>query len=240
MGTRLLTCPVPSFYDSRQLVMTNRTVVLSTSQTAILAPKGESMNSIKRLFRIFDNGVIFKWIVVALFVLSALLCLIYTVLLDYSFLKQLKDASFFLGTGLVILALGTLLACLIQVAILLYRGAYEVSRIRESHYSIMSLFAKALRATSESVMFYFVILAPIACLATWLGGTYIVALLPFPGMQSAGGAFLAGLLVLLTLIALALGQLFMSYFVAEMVEMIPAIAGDVAAIRSAKEGRKGA
>jgi hypothetical protein len=201
------------------------------------------MNSIKRLFRVFDDGAVFKWIVVVLFALCALATLFKAVKQDYAVLKLLKHASFFDGVGWIVLAGGFLLASLFQVAILLYRGTYEVSQIKLPRYSLLALVAKAIRALSESYLLLYLVLAPFGCLATWLGGLDVIANIPFPNFTPwavliARNAFFTGLYVLVFGIALALGQLVVSYFVAEFIEAFSAIATDVAAIRQGKEGKR--
>jgi hypothetical protein len=208
------------------------------------APRKEAvMESIKRLFRVFDEGAFFKWIIVVLFALGALLTLIIAVKLDFRLLKLLKSSSFFDGVGWIVLAGGVLLACLVQIAILLFRGSYEISRIRQPRYSIIALFAKSIRAISESYLLRYIILAPFACLATWLGGLDVRSRAPFPFLSDSSylltySTFLSGLVVLVFGVVLALAQLIVAYFVAELIELLPAIASDVAAIRQSKNSPK--
>jgi hypothetical protein len=207
-------------------------------------PRKEAvMESIKRLFRVFDEGAFFKWIVVVLFALGALLTLLSAIALDIRLLKLLKRASFFDGVGWIVLAGGVLLACLAQIAILLFRGSYEISKIRQPRYSLLSLFSKSIRAVSESYLLLYIIIAPFACLATWLGGLDVLPRVPYPVFSAAiffltESTFLSGLIVFVYGVALALAQLFIAYLVAELIELLPAIAADVASIRQSKNSGK--
>ncbi|MBN2371559.1 MAG: hypothetical protein JXO72_13845 [Vicinamibacteria bacterium] len=201
------------------------------------------MESIKRLFRVFDEGAFFKWIIVVLFALGALLTLLNAAALDFRLLKLLKHSSFFNGVGWIVLSGGVLLACLAQIAILLFRGSYEISRVRQPRYSILALIAKSIRAVSESYLLLFGILAPFACLATWFGGLEVLPKVPYPIFSAAiffitENVFLSGLLVFVYGIVLALAQLVAAYCVAELIDLMPAIAGDVAAIRQSKNSVK--
>jgi hypothetical protein len=193
------------------------------------------MDVLKKAFQPFDDGFIFKWIVVALFVLSAVAAILNALALDYGLLRFLGEAKFLAGVAMLVLAGAMLLASLAQAAILLYRGAWEVLCLKAEKYSLVRLFSKVLRVAGEAYFLFFIVLAPGGCLAVWLGGTDLVGQVPMPGLREASGAFMGGLLVLVLGILLAAAQLFVAYFLAEVVELIASIANDVAALRKARE-----
>jgi hypothetical protein len=193
------------------------------------------MDVLRKVFQPFDDGFIFKWIVVVLFVLSALAAILNALALDYGLLRNLAEAKFLTGVAMLVLAGAMLLASLAQALILLYRGAWEVLCLKAERYSLVRLFSKALRVIGEAYFLFFVVIAPGGCLAVWLGGTELLGQVPIPGLREASGAFMGGLLVLVLGILLAAAQLFVAYFLAEVVELLASIAGDVAALRKARE-----
>jgi hypothetical protein len=193
------------------------------------------MDLLKKVFQPFDDGFIFKWIVVALFVLSAVAATLNALALDYGLLRFLGEAKFLAGVALLVLAGAILLASLAQASIVLYRGAWEVICLKAEKHSLVRLFARVLRVAGEAYFLFFIVLAPGGCLAVWLGGTDILGQVPMPGLRETSGAFMGGLLVLVLGILLAAAQLFVAYFLAEVVELLASIANDVAALRKARE-----
>jgi len=196
------------------------------------------MKALRRFFGVFDEGIVFKWIVVGLFVLEALLLLIFGVRSAYGLLRMLGDVKFLAGLGAVILVLGLLLATLLALAIVGYRGVYEVAKKKAERYSPLALWAKVLRVNGEATLFYLLVLGPAGCLATWLSSGRLARFLPFPPAFMATGTFSLGLAVLLGGILYAALIVFVAYLVAEVFELLPAVAADVTAIRAAKGSKK--
>jgi hypothetical protein len=194
------------------------------------------MDALRRFFRVFDQGVVFKWIVVCFFVLEGVLLLLVNVLWAYRLVRLLGDARFLEGVGAVVLALALLLAAFLAIVILAYRGAYATATVRAEKYSLLSLVARALRANGEAALFYLLVLAPAGCLATWLSEARLTGRLPFPPAYEAAGTFLLGVGVLLGGILYALVLAFLGYLVAEVCDILHGLAGDVAAIRASKAG----
>jgi hypothetical protein len=192
------------------------------------------MELFKKLFRPFDDGSIFKFIVVLLFVLGALAALLNAAVMDFNLLRMLKEARFLMGMAVIVLAAAIALASLGQALVLAFRGAAEVLLQRDEKYSLVRLFAKVLRTAGESYFLFLLLLSPGGCLAIWLGGADIASLIPVPGAEAAGGTFLAGLFLLVAGVLVGPAQLFVTYLVAELVELLASIANDVSAMRAAK------
>jgi hypothetical protein len=192
------------------------------------------MDALRRFFRLFDEGAVFKWILVSLFVLEALLLLIHSLRRAYGLLRTLGEARFLDGLAAVILALAVLLGLLLALLVLLYRGAFEVASLRSQNYSVLSLFAKSLRVNGEAALFFLVVLAPAGCLAIWLSSGALSGFLPFAPILFSSSTFLAGLVALVGGILHALLFVFVAYLAAEICDWLPAVAADIATIRASK------
>jgi hypothetical protein len=182
----------------------------------------------------FDDGVIFKWIVVALFAIEALVVVVYGLHSTWQLLRLLGDVKFLVGLAILVYVIALLVATLLAVIILGYRGVYEAANRQAAKFSVLSLWAKVLRVNGEAALFYLIFLAPAGCLAIWLSGATLTDFLPFPPAFMATGTFSLGVAVLLGGLLHALVIVFLAYLVAEICELLPAIGADVAAIRAAK------
>jgi hypothetical protein len=195
------------------------------------------MDAVRRIFRVFDDGVVFKWLVVCLFALEALIVIVSSLGSSYRLLRLLRDVRFLEGLADVILVGAFLLAALLVVVILSLRGVAEVITWQGPKYSPLSLCAKVLRVNGEASLLWLLVLAPAGCLAAWLSGGQLIGVLPFSLAYSTSGTFLVGVAVLLSGLLYALLTCFLAYLLAEILDWIPAVAANVAAIRNAKSGR---
>lgn len=193
------------------------------------------MDALRRFFGMFDQGVIFKWIVVVLFVIQALVMIVFGLHSVYRLLRLLGDVKFLAGVAVLVLVAALLLATLVAVVILGYRGVYEIAARKDARYSVLALGAKVLRVDGEAAFFYLVILAPFGCLATWLSSAGLTHYLPFPPAYVASSTFWIGLSVLLGGILYGVVLVFLAYLVAELLDLLPAIGANVAAIRASKK-----
>jgi hypothetical protein len=196
------------------------------------------MEALRRFFRMFDEGSVFKWIVVCLFVLQGLALLVTNLRTCYYLVRQLGDVTFLVGLAAVILVLALLLSTLLVLAILGFRGVYDVATRQAESYSPLSLWAKVLRVDGEAALFYLLVLAPAGCLATWFSSAGMMRYLPFPPAYAASSTFGLGLAVLLGGILWGFVLVFAAYVVAEILDLLPAIAGDVAVIRASKASHR--
>lgn len=192
------------------------------------------MDAVRRLFRVFDDGRIFKWIVVCLLALQGLVLATVNVHTSYLLVRRLGDVTFLVGLAAVILVLALLLATLLALVVLGLRGIAEVVAHKAERYSPLALCARVLRVDGEAALFYLLVLAPAGCLVTWLSGAALAVYLPFPPAYAASGTFFFGLAVLLGGALWAVVLVFAAYLLAELLELLPAVAGDVAAIRASK------
>ena len=195
------------------------------------------MDAVRRLFRVFEDGIVLKWLVVCLFALEALMVIVSSLSSSYRLLRLLRDLRFLEGLADLILVGAFLLAALLVVATLALRGIAEVIGWRRPRYSPLSLCAKVLRVNGEASLFCLVVLAPAGCLATWLSSGEFLGSLPFSLTYSPSGTFLIGVAVLLSGLLYALLTFFGAYLLAEVFDWLPAVAADLAAIRSAKPAR---
>ncbi len=196
------------------------------------------MEAVRRFFRAFDQGHIFKWIVVCLLILQGLVLLAVTVRALYYLLRGLTDVTFLYGAATVVLVLATLLAMLLALAVIVLRGVIEVARLQAERYSTLSLWAKLLRVDGEAALFYLLPLAPAGCVVTWLSSAGLTHALPFSPAWSPSGTFFLGVAVLVGGILWALVSVFLAYVLAEILEFIPTITADLAALRAAKTSKK--
>jgi len=195
------------------------------------------MDAVRRFFRVFDDGIVFKWLVVCLFVIEALIVVVASLTSSYRLLRLLRDLRFLEGLADVILVGAFLLGALLMVVILALRGVFEVVGWQASTYSPLSLCAKVLRVNGEASLFCLLVLAPAGCLAAWLSGPDLIGALPFSLAYSTTGTFLLGVAVLLSGWLYALLTFFVAYLLAEMLDWLPAVAANVAAILNAKSVR---
>ncbi len=196
------------------------------------------MDALRRFFRVFDLGIVFKWIVVCFLALEALVLLIVDLRTVYRLVRELGEARFLDGVAAVILALALLLGALLAIVILAYRGVYAVATSQGEKYSLLPLLARALRANAEAALFYLIVLAPAGCLATWLSDVFpFGGVLPFGSAFSTSSRFLLGVGILLGGILYALLVAFLGYLAAEVCDLVHDLAADVAAIRASKTAR---
>jgi hypothetical protein len=196
------------------------------------------MEAVRRFFRVFDEGSIFKWIAVCLLVLQGLVLLVVTLRTSYYLVRTLGDVTFLLGAATVVLVLAMLLAMVLALVVIGLRGVYEVATQQAEQYSTLALCAKLLRVDGEAALFYLLPLAPAGCIVTWLSSADLIRALPFSTIYSASGTFLLGVAVLVSGVFWALVLVFLAYLLAEILGLIPTIAADVAAIRAAKAAKK--
>jgi hypothetical protein len=192
------------------------------------------MDPLRRFFRLFDDGVIFKWLVVCLFALAAILGVVLNATKAYQLARLLGDLQFLPGLGALVLAAALLLGTFLAVLVLGYRGAYAVATRQAAKHSLLSLWAAVLRVVGEAALFYLIVVAPAGCVAIWLSSAELLSYVPFPPAYVAEGAFLIGVFVLLGGIIYGLLIAFVAYILAEICELLPALGADVAAIRAAK------
>ncbi len=118
------------------------------------------MDAVRRFFRVFDEGAIFKWIVVCLFVLQGLLLLSVNLRTSYLLVRRLGDVTVLFGLAIVVLVLALLLATLLALVVLGLRGVVEVIALKPERYSPLRLCAKLLRVDGEAALFFLLVLAP--------------------------------------------------------------------------------
>jgi hypothetical protein len=192
------------------------------------------MEAVRRAFRVFDDGIIFRWVVVCLFVVTALAALVGAVATDFGLLSLLRDATFLHGVALLVLAATLLMGGVAMAAVILFRGAYEVVSRKAEKYALVPLITRMLRVGSEAGFFYFILISPGTCLAVWLGGMGMTAYTAIPALP-AGSTFFGGILALLAGVATAFVLLCAGYLVAELLELLVSVANDVSAIRAGKK-----
>ena len=187
------------------------------------------MSPIDRFFRVLDDGSVFKWLAIALLALVACFVGLSAVVGVVGFLGLLRFTPTAGVLGLLALSGGYLLATLVQLFILVYRGMLALARSAERSYSVIALVAKVVRVSAESSCAALLILSPAVFLGLWLTGES----LPVPMAPVFGGraGFLGGLLAWILGTAFAFAALFVGYLFAEMADRFVWLTDDMRRLR---------
>jgi len=149
------------------------------------------MDAVRRFFRVFDEGAIFKWIVVCLFVLQGLLLLSVNLRTSYLLVRRLGDVTVLFGLAIVVPGAGPPAGDALGARHPRPAWRRRGHRQKSERYSPLRLCAKLLRVDGEAALFFLLVLAPAGCLVTWLSSAELTSYLPFSPAYVAAGTFLA-------------------------------------------------
>jgi hypothetical protein len=179
----------------------------------------------------FADGGLFRAVIGNVVRLAAVVVFLGGLLAWFGAWRMIGNARFFAGVGLVVFQLAALLA-LVAVAHLVFVRGTDITRLPESGFPLAPIFATLVRLEGEIAIVFLGILSLPVALLVWFGGGYMAAWIPFlPG----GGGFVAGLGAFVICWVTGFVALIVTYFLAELITVLFAMASDMRRTRAALE-----
>ncbi len=187
--------------------------------------------SLRPVLARFADGGLFRTVIGNVVRVAAVLLVLGGLALWAGVWSLIGDAKFFAGLGLVIFQIVALVALVAVGHVVFVRGT-DITRLPETEFPLAPIFATLVRLQGEVAIVFFGVLSVPAMLLMWFGASHLAGQIPMvPGM--AGGGFLAGIGIFLIFWAYGFLALIVTYFLAELITVLFAMAADMRGTREA-------